>query len=77
MQEIVKQIAADPQAIWPVWLLGQLPQAREYVRTAVADLQDTRPEAHYAITVLWSFVESWIARHWELHPSARMPHDEP
>ena len=35
---------------------------------AIADLQQTTPALHYAISLLWSFVESWIARRWELHP---------
>jgi hypothetical protein len=76
IREIVEKVEADAQSIWAVWLLGQLPQGRECVRTAIASLQDSRPEAHYAITVLWSFVESWIARHWELHPSAISSVDE-
>lgn len=70
IQDIVQRVKADSQHVWAVWLLGNLPQEKEYVKTIVAELQDTRPEAHYAITVLWAFVESWIARHWELNPSA-------
>jgi HEAT repeat protein len=57
--------AASP---WPVWLLGVLP--RDRVAAAVVQLQNSHPELHYAITVLWSFVESWIARRWELRPKA-------
>ena len=56
---------------WSVWLLGMLP--RERVATAVADLQKTAPELHYATTLLWSFVESWISRHWELRTGAGLP----
>jgi hypothetical protein len=35
-------------------------------------LQADKPELHYAISLLWSFVESWIARHWELRPTAKL-----
>ncbi len=62
--------AASP---WSVWLAGVLP--RDRVAAAVAPLQDSHPELHYAITVLWSFVESWIARRWELRPRATFPED--
>ena len=58
---------------WPVWLAGMVPRNR--IAGAVAPLQDTHPQLHYAITVLWSFVESWIARKWELRPRAEFPED--
>ncbi len=58
---------------WPVWLAGMVP--RDRIAGAVAPLQDTHPQLHYAITVLWSFVESWIARKWELRPRAEFPED--
>jgi len=58
---------------WPVWLAGVLP--RDRVAIAVAALQDSHAELHYAMTVLWSFVESWIARRWELRPRAEFPED--
>jgi HEAT repeats len=54
--------------VWPTWLLGHLP--REQVGPAIATLQDSAPQLHYAISVLWSFMESWIARRWELEPGA-------
>jgi hypothetical protein len=47
-------------------LYGHLP--RDQVAEAIADLQQTAPALHYAVSLLWSFVESWIARRWELHP---------
>lgn len=68
IQEIVSIIKADPGRVWPVWLLGHLPSDREYIMTAIADLQDSKPEVHYAIVVLWAFVESWVSRHWEARP---------
>ena len=64
------QLAGENPSKWAVWLAGHLP--REYLAGAVADLQETAPELHYAVTVLWSFAESWIARHWELQPGANL-----
>ncbi|MCY3537995.1 MAG: HEAT repeat domain-containing protein [Cyanobacteria bacterium MAG IRC3_bin_20] len=66
------QLAGDTSSKWAVWLAGHLP--REWLAGVVTDLQEMGSELHYAITVLWSFAESWIARHWELHPSANFPH---
>ena len=56
------------QSQWAVWLLGHLP--RERVVTLVDDLRDSKPSLHYAVTLLWSFIENWIARRWELSPYA-------
>ncbi|MGO9259703.1 MAG: HEAT repeat domain-containing protein [Bryobacteraceae bacterium] len=56
---------------WAVWLLGQLP--REQVLNTIADVQDSAPALHYALTLLWAFTESWIARRWELRPNAGFP----
>jgi hypothetical protein len=58
---------------WAAWLAGVVP--RDRIAGAVAPLQDSHPQLHYAITVLWSFVESWIARKWELRPRAEFPED--
>ena len=44
---------------WIVWLLGQIPV--EPLVPSIARLQDTKPELHYAMSVLWSFVNSWIS----------------
>ncbi|OPY49350.1 MAG: hypothetical protein A4E49_03173 [Methanosaeta sp. PtaU1.Bin112] len=51
---------------WIVWLLGQMPI--EPLVPAIARLQDSKPELHYAMSVLWSFVNSWISKHWEMGP---------
>jgi HEAT repeat protein len=56
---------------WAVWLLGNLP--REQVAPIIAELQTTAPQLHYAISLLWSFMESWIARRWELRPGTDNP----
>jgi HEAT repeat protein len=69
--ELAAQLASGNPSIWTVWLAGHLP--RERLVGAVADLQETSPELHYTITLLWSFIESWIARRWELQPGANLP----
>lgn len=55
-----------PLPVWPVWLFGNLP--RQQVAPIIAELQTTAPQLHYAISLLWSFTESWIAQQWELNP---------
>ena len=71
IREIFAQLTGGNPSVWAVWLAGHLP--RERLAGAVADLQRTAPELHYAITLLWSFVESWVARRWELRPGADLP----
>ena len=71
LPEIVR--LAD-QSQWAVWLLGNLP--RERVVTLVDDLRDSNPTLYYAITLLWSFIENWIARRWELNPCATFERSE-
>jgi HEAT repeat protein len=71
LRELTAQLTSGTPSVWAVWLVGHLP--RERLAGAVADLQETAPELHYAITLLWSFVESWIARRWELQPEANLP----
>lgn len=65
------QLVGENPSKWTVWLAGHLP--RECLAGTVVDLQETAPELHYAITVLWSFTESWIARQWELQPGVNLP----
>lgn len=55
---------------WAVWLTGHLP--RERLAAMTAGLQRTAPELHYAVTLLWAFVESWIAQHWDLQTGAHL-----
>jgi HEAT repeat protein len=65
--QIVGTLAQEPPPLWSAWLAGHLP--RDLVSTRIAALQETAPKLHYALSVLWCFVESWIARRWELDPS--------
>jgi hypothetical protein len=72
---VLAEISSDAKGVaspsWAAWLLGQLP--REQVMNAIADIQDSAPALHYALSLLWAFTESWIARRWELHPDAEFP----
>ena len=55
-------IAERSGSTWPVWTLAHLP--RDDVRPYIAALQNRRPDIHYALSVLWTFLESWIAEDW-------------
>lgn len=66
--EIKEMIERHPSDLWPVWLMGQLGPNSKTVLEATAQLEETSPAAHYAVTVLWAFVNSWISTHWEPHP---------
>ena len=66
---IVRDFRSGSAGPWVTWLVAHLP--RERVATAIADLQKPAPHLHYAVSVLWSFVESWIARRWEYTPLPR------
>ncbi|HUE83653.1 MAG TPA: hypothetical protein VMM84_16250, partial [Pyrinomonadaceae bacterium] len=68
---VVNHLRQESPSEWVVWLLGHL--SREQVAAAIADVQKSAPELHYAISVLWSFVDSWIARKWELNPGTAFP----
>ena len=55
-------------------LLGLLANCRE--SNSIRRLQSfskPSPELHYAVSLLWSFMESWIARNWEAMASEGMP----
>jgi HEAT repeat protein len=47
---------------WIAWLLGNLP--KDVVESEIEHLREERSDLYYAITVLWSFTKSWIARNW-------------
>lgn len=69
--EIMRGLHSPDPSRWAVWLAGNLP--REQIAGAIAELQASAPTLHYAITLLWSFVESWIIRRWEVAPRAVFP----
>ena len=71
VREVSEQLTGAEPSIWAVWLAGNLP--RERLAETVAHLERTAPHVHYAIILLWSFVESWVARRWELRPDAQFP----
>ncbi|MGQ0613948.1 MAG: HEAT repeat domain-containing protein [Planctomycetaceae bacterium] len=60
-----KEIAALVElsdSTWPTWALAHLP--KDAVTPYIAALQSTRPDVHYAVSVLWTFLGSWIAEDW-------------
>lgn len=71
VRRLVNELYSENPQPWVVWLIGQLP--REQFAAAISDLQARRPDLHYAISLLWSFIESWIARHWESTPQPEFP----
>ena len=63
---LLEQLRSAAPSRWAVWLAGNLP--REHVAGAIASIEKSAPHLHYALTLLWSFAESWIAQRWELNP---------
>ncbi len=74
VERLLGSIRRDAPNRWVVWLVSHLP--REHVNTAIAELQHDSPELHYAVTLIWSFLDSWISKHWEVNPAAHLPADE-
>ncbi|MGA2590731.1 MAG: HEAT repeat domain-containing protein [Bryobacteraceae bacterium] len=66
VSDLSQGIQGSTPSDWAVWLLGHLP--RERVAPAIVGLQGSAPQLYYAISLLWSFMESWIARRWEVYP---------
>ena len=58
----IATLAEQAGSTWPTWALAHLP--KDAVAPYIADLQTNRPDVHYAISVLWTFLESWIAQDW-------------
>jgi hypothetical protein len=71
---LTTELQSNVPSPWAVWLVGHLP--RDQFASAVAELQQQRPELHYAISLLWSFVESWISRNWDSSPHPQFPQSE-
>lgn len=63
---LLEELRSTNPSLWTVWLVAHLP--REQVAGGIASLQKSAPHLHYALTLLWSFAQSWIARRWELNP---------
>lgn len=70
---LLEELRASDPSKWAVWLAGNLP--RERIASRIAGLQGSAPQAHYALSVLWAFVDSWISRRWE--KSADMEKEHP
>lgn len=60
--EHVAALAESSAEAWPTWTLAHLPKAS--VMPYMAALQERRPDVHFAVTVLWTFLDSWIAENW-------------
>lgn len=58
----ITSLVERASSTWPTWALAHLP--KDAVAPYIAALQGKRPEVHYAISVLWTFLESWIAEDW-------------
>jgi len=58
----IATLAEQAGSTWPTWALAHLP--KDAVTPYIADLQSKRPDVHYAVSVLWTFLESWIAEDW-------------
>lgn len=52
---------------WIVWLVGQLGEPQ--LRSEVEKLRHASPQIYYAIQLMWSFTESWIAQRWIINPN--------
>jgi len=73
IEQAVNQLRSPTPSAWTVWLLGNLPRAE--VAPMIAEFQEEAPQLHFALTLLWAFTESWIARRWELLPKAVYPNE--
>lgn len=58
----IAELAQRSRSTWPVWTLAHL--SRSAVAPHIAALQGERPDVHFAVAVLWTFLESWIAEDW-------------
>lgn len=65
--ERIVESAVRADSTWPTWTLAHL--SRDAVAPHIAALQDRHPAVHYAVSVIWAFLESWIAKDWT--PSSR------
>lgn len=63
----IAALAEKADSTWPTWALGHLP--KDAVTPYIAAVQSKRPDVHYALSVLWTFLESWIAEDWTPEPT--------
>ena len=63
VKELAYELSSD-DSVWTTWLIGNLP--REQVTSYIRHLQESAPHLQFAMSVLWSFVESWVAVGWEV-----------
>ncbi|MDO8588768.1 MAG: HEAT repeat domain-containing protein [Armatimonadota bacterium] len=68
---LVAGAISGDERTWMTWLLGNIP--RHYVVSEIARYEGSRPDLHYALSVLWSFLESWIACNWDIQIGADVP----
>jgi len=67
LKDLSGQLQGQSPPKWVVWLLGHL-SSKEAVET-LDKMKGITPETRYAVSLLWSFTHSWIARRWELQAS--------
>jgi len=70
LEEVLDLADGSSRVIWAAWLLGNLREARDRMSARVASLQTSNPEVHYAVSVLWAFLDSWVSKHWDPLPRA-------
>lgn len=58
----IAALAERSDSTWPAWTLAHLP--KDAVTPYITALQNKRPDVHYAVSVLWTFLDSWIAADW-------------
>jgi HEAT repeat protein len=71
IERIVSELRTDEPSNWSVWLVGSLPKEKTACR--IANMQDIDAKVHYAVSLLWSFSQSWISEHWDKYPLAHRP----
>ncbi len=58
----IAALAESSKSTWPAWTLAHLP--RDAAAPLIAAMQQKRPDVHFAVSVLWTFLDSWIADTW-------------
>lgn len=63
---ILKELSSNAKPNWSVWLIGSLPKCM--TANKIAAMQDVDEQVHYGLSLLWSFSQSWISKHWDKYP---------